>query len=81
MNLFRVVTALCGHNNLMLAKLIQIVRILQRRRFKRAVEGGGFTAHIGGCEENGRNIVEIVLFKHALHQHGTNHAAPTYKTY
>jgi hypothetical protein len=26
-------------------------------------------------------VVEVALFLHALHQDGTDHAAPTYQTY
>ncbi|EST14082.1 hypothetical protein EDP1_3992 [Pseudomonas putida S610] len=37
--------------------------------------------NIGGGEEHGLDKVEILLLQHSLHEHGTNHAAPTDQTY
>ena len=42
---------------------------------------GAWATDVGRGEKHRLDVVEILLFLHALHQHRTDHAAPTDQTY
>src|SRR3546814_10433221 len=56
-----------------------LVCVLQRSGFLANI--GALAADIGSGEEHGLDQVEIPLFQHPLHEHGTDHTAPTDQTY
>src|SRR3989338_3526813 len=74
-----VVATLAGQNHAQAFHLVNAVGVLQRRRF--LANSRALAADIGGGEEHWFDQVEILFFQHTLHQHGTDHAAPTDQTY
>src|SRR5690606_7588474 len=78
-DLIGVVATLTGQNHIKAFQLIDVVGVLQRRNV--LANGGPLATNIGGGEEHGLDQVEVPLFQHPLHEHGTDHTAPTDQTY
>ena len=76
-----VATALSGHDDGVLAQLINVVGVLQLGRLENAVEGGRLATNVRGGEEDGGNALEVAFLNHALHEDRAHHAAPANKTY
>jgi len=74
-----VVTALCRDDDVATFQCIDVEGILQRR----FVFGRGrrFAASVGGGEKQRFDQTKVALGLHAVHQDGTDHATPAYKSY
>ena len=71
-----VVAALGGDNNGKLGQRVNIKGVLELAGVAGACNRGGLAAGVGGGEEDGVDIAEVAFVLHALHQDGTDHAAP-----
>ncbi len=78
-HLVGVITTLASDDDVHRLELIDVLGILQGRRF--LAEVGCLAPRVGGGEEHRLDQCKVVLFAHALHQHGTNHATPANQTY
>src|SRR5690606_25979354 len=74
-----VVAALAGQDHVEALELVDAVGILQRSDV--LANRRALAADIGSGEEHRLDQVEVTLFQHALHEHGTDHTAPTDQTY
>src|SRR5690606_2862863 len=74
-----VVAALAGQDHVQAFQLVDTVGIFQRSNV--LANGWALAADIGGGEEHRLDQVEVPLFQHALHEHGTDHATPTDQTH
>src|SRR5690606_33359090 len=74
-----VVAALAGDDHVQGLQFFEAVGILQRSGVLADLRP--LAADVGRCEEHGLDQVEVPLFTHALHEHGTHHAPPADQTY
>ena len=74
-----VVAALGGDDDILLGQRLDIEGVLQSTGIDAEV-GSGLTG-LGGGEECGLNMGEILLFLHPAHQNRSHHATPTDQTY
>src|SRR5690606_36943245 len=74
-----VVATLAGQDHIEALQLVDAVGILQRSDV--LANRRALAADVGGGEEHRLDQVEVTLFQHALHEHGTDHTAPTDQTY
>ena len=74
-----VVAALCGDDDVATFQCIDVESILQSRFV--FGHGGRFAARVGGGEKQRFDQTKVALGLHAVHQNGTHHAAPAYKSY
>src|SRR5690554_215036 len=77
-NLVGVVTALAGQDYIQAFQGVDVVGVFQCRCV--LANGRALTTHVGGGKKDWFDQVKIPLFQHTLHQHGTNHATPAYKS-
>lgn len=77
-DLLGVVATLAGDDHVQHLELIDVGGILERRHFDAHIGAG--LASLGGGEEDRLDALEVTIFQHALHEHGTDHAAPTDET-
>ncbi|MNO98537.1 hypothetical protein D3C76_902850 [compost metagenome] len=74
-----VVATLAGQNHIEGLELFNAVSILERSNI--LAHCRTLATHVGSGEEHRLNKIEILLFQHPLHEHGTDHTAPTDQTY
>src|SRR5690606_14115260 len=60
-------------------QVFDAVGVLQRGDV--LANGRALATDVGGGEKHRLDQVEVPLFQHALHEHGTDHATPTDQTY
>ncbi len=74
-----VVAALAGQNHVEGLQLVNAVGVLERSNV--LAHGRTLATHVRRGEKHRLNKIEILLFQHPLHEHGTDHTAPTDQTY
>ncbi|CAI8951007.1 hypothetical protein EMIT0215P_60197 [Pseudomonas serboccidentalis] len=74
-----VVAALAGQDHVEGFQLFNAVSVLERSNV--LAHGRALATDIGSGEKHRLDKIEILLFQHPLHEHGTDHAAPTDQTY
>ncbi|MNT06938.1 hypothetical protein D3C72_1416250 [compost metagenome] len=77
-NFVGIIAALAGNNDVERAQRVNIVSILQRALL--AAECRRRRTVLRSGEKDRANGVEIALFRHALHEYGADHSAPTDET-
>ncbi len=78
-HLIGVVATLAGQHHVQGFQLVDTVGIFQGRNI--LAHRGRLATDIGSSEEHRFNEIEVLLFPHPLHEHGTDHATPTDQTY
>src|SRR5258708_6924478 len=78
MNIAGVIAPLAGDDDLHLLQFLEAVCILERGNI--LADGWARSADLRRAEEHRIDMVEIPLLLHALHQHRSDHAAPTYQS-
>ena len=77
-HLVGVIAALAGDDHVQGFQFVHALGVAQGRNVLAHVRAG--LAHLGGGKEHRFDVLEIIFRAHAVHQYGTDHAAPADKT-